>query len=400
MAVNKIVGGTGAPTIREVSGQTVSFTSKVEEPLEEVTVKINPTQNFNGYDKPWAPGGGRNLLENNFPSRSTSNFTITRNSDGTFTLNATLTGSTVIINNFALKTYTFAQNDLKKHLSNGTYFLTTNSNRGAIKIQVCASNSESSSSDIQILFNNTSGTLTIDDTYKYNWLRIIANAGTFENEVIAPVVCLSTETDTSYAPYSNICPITGWTGAEIYVSPTTSAAAGTTYNVAFPAGAGTVYGGTLDVTNGKLTVDRAEIVVTDCVSVGIASTGIPYANKNISVRAKAESSINKNISNEYRYRTNPPTDTGWFRVVIMNIYIFDSRFTNLDTANSILSSEQPHFVFELETPITIQLDPVTIRTLLGQNNIWANTGDVTVKYLKYGNTNADNIKIKLLTDIL
>ena len=53
---------------------------------------------------------------------------------------------------------------------------------------------------------------------------------------------------------SNIRPITGWTNANVVVSPSTSAAAGTTYPVSWQSTAGTVYGGTLDVTTGLLTV--------------------------------------------------------------------------------------------------------------------------------------------------
>jgi len=201
------------------SGAVASFTDGAAAPIKQLTAQVKAAQSFNGYDHPWAPGGGRNLLENNFPSRSTQNYTLARNNDGTFTLNATLTASTVVIFNFSLDNASSPQNDLKKHLLNGTYFLTTNNTRGSISMQVCASNSESSTSDIQILFGNKAGTVTIDDTYKYNWVRIVVGAGTYTNEVIAPVVCLSTETDTSYAPYSNICPITGWTGAEIWDDP-------------------------------------------------------------------------------------------------------------------------------------------------------------------------------------
>jgi hypothetical protein len=142
----------------------------------------------------------------------------------------------------------------------------------------------------------------------------------------------------------------------------------------------TVYGGKLDVLTGKLTVDRAELVVTNCLETGTASTGIPYARINIADRAKMESTGNKSISSEYRYRINAPSNSGWFRVIQTVIYIFDSRFTDRATANSILSSEKPQFVFELEEPIVYDLTPTEVKTLLGANNIFANTGDTEVEY--------------------
>ncbi|MBR2716200.1 MAG: hypothetical protein IKD79_00500 [Oscillospiraceae bacterium] len=48
----------------------------------------------------------------------------------------------------------------------------------------------------------------------------------------------------------NVRPISGWTGANIVVSPTEDAEDGTTYNLDWTDEAGTIYGGTLDVTTG------------------------------------------------------------------------------------------------------------------------------------------------------
>lgn len=38
-------------------------------------------------------------------------------------------------------------------------------------------------------------------------------------------------------------------------------------------------------------------------------------------------------------------------------------------------------VYELTTPTTIQLTPTQIDSLLGRNNVWAGSGDVTVEYI-------------------
>ena len=37
-------------------------------------------------------------------------------------------------------------------------------------------------------------------------------------------------------------------------------------------------------------------------------------------------------------------------------------------------------VYPLNEPFTVQLTPETLSTLLGANNIWADTGDTTVNY--------------------
>ena len=43
-----------------------------------------------------------------------------------------------------------------------------------------------------------------------------------------------------------------------------------------------------------------------------------------------------------------------------------------------------YIVYELATPIEIQLQPCPIDTLEGVNNIWADTGDTTLSYITIG----------------
>ena len=103
---------------------------------------------------------------------------------------------------------------------------------------------------------------------------------------------------------------------------------GDTYNITFPSpDPGTVYGGTLDVTAGVLTVDRANIA---------SYSGETLPGKWISDR------------DVYAAGTIPTTGA--------------------------------QVVYELATPIEITLTPTQIDTLLGTNNIWADCGTVSVDY--------------------
>ena len=55
-------------------------------------------------------------------------------------------------------------------------------------------------------------------------------------------------------------------------------------------------------------------------------------------------------------------------------------------------TEHPfNIVYSLATPVTYTLTPTEIRTLLGINNIWADTGNVTVKYRVDPEVIADNV---------
>ena len=62
------------------------------------------------------------------------------------------------------------------------------------------------------------------------------------------------------------------------------------------------------------------------------------------------------------------------------IYLKDNRYTNVDDLVTSLSGTQLVYALTKDSITTYPLTPTEIKTLLGQNNIWANTGDVSVEY--------------------
>lgn len=150
-----------------------------------------------------------------------------------------------------------------------------------------------------------------------------------------------------------------------------------TYPVTWQDEAGTVYGGTVDVSTGVLTVKYIKYICRSPVNVETASTGVKYAQKTLTTAGMLEDDINA-ISSEYRFRKgSAPSDPGWFRIVAKtSLLLYDNRFVNKATAEAIIEEEQPEFCYELETPVEVQLDPVAVATLLGVNNIYADTGAI------------------------
>ena len=55
--------------------------------------------------------------------------------------------------------------------------------------------------------------------------------------------------------------------------------------------------------------------------------------------------------------------------------------TSESAINTYLVGNPVELVYELATPITYQLAPTQVTTLLGTNNIWADTGDTAVGYV-------------------
>ena len=173
----------------------------------------------------------------------------------------------------------------------------------------------------------------------------------------------------------------------IVVSPqdmtTYTAYTGTTIPITWQTEAGTVYGGTMTLNrDGSVTVveEWIKFVPTSVLIVSTASTGVKYAQITLPYEAPSESSSNRFISSEYKFRvSSAPSDSGWFRLFLLTFLIFDNRFTDKATAESILAEEKPEFCYKLATPLTYTISASALNSLLGVNNVWADAGDVSVK---------------------
>ena len=151
---------------------------------------------------------------------------------------------------------------------------------------------------------------------------------------------------------------------------------------------GTRYGGVLDVLTGEMTVDR-EIVDLGTLTYYIASTGNGLFGTS-SLRGIIKPSawgteVTSAICSIYKADTGSlvyqqRSDGAFGAAGDGTIYIYDSTKATLSPNDfqSALSGVQ--LAYPLATPLTVQLTPNQMSTLLGQNNIWADTGDVAVEY--------------------
>lgn len=178
----------------------------------------------------------------------------------------------------------------------------------------------------------------------------------------------------------NVRPISGRTGLTIYVSPTPNVADATTYAVVWTSEAGTVYGGTLDVVTGVLTIDRAMVDLGTLNWVYSASAvqfraSLDYAKDATSTEvANMKCEIYKTIS--YAGMANNDMCISRFFASVNGINVKDSRYTNAATFKTAMSGIQ--LCYELATPISYQLTGTDIVTSVGDNYIWSDSGDVTI----------------------
>lgn len=185
---------------------------------------------------------------------------------------------------------------------------------------------------------------------------------------------------------SNPRAISGWTGANIVVSPTLDAQDGTTYAISFPDPPETVYGGTLtDNGDGTWTltvtwysipgsrlgdtwiIDTAPSTFRTGFSANTIGTGLQKKNGSLNIMCD-------------RYKTEVGSENGSIHGTSGNtrVYITDTRFTTAEAFIEAIADAQ--FVYELLTPMTYVITADSVRTLLGNNNIFADTGDVSVDY--------------------
>ncbi len=180
---------------------------------------------------------------------------------------------------------------------------------------------------------------------------------------------------------TNKRPISGHTEANVVVSPTTDAEDGNTYTIDL---GGTRYGCTLDVVSGELVVDRVEVDLGSMYWNYSASDLRFYNTALANVKAVPNvSDVMNGLCSHYKtvaYRYINATSEedgiiGMFTSGTTNyLAVKDTRYTSSSDFTNAVSGTK--LVYELATPQTYQLTPTAVKSLLGTNNIWADTGDV------------------------
>lgn len=146
---------------------------------------------------------------------------------------------------------------------------------------------------------------------------------------------------------------------------------------------GTRYGGTLDVTAGELTVTQRYVDLGTLSYAYSSSLGF-YANMTDAIDPIAGGDLTAICSNYKRSNYPQGWENGCFTISNSNIstakrlFINDSRYSDTASFKTAMSGVQ--LVYELATPQVVQLTAAQVTTLLGQNNIWADCGDVAVIY--------------------
>lgn len=495
--------------INSATGAIASFTDGADDlPVRDLTVQIEPVQDLNGYANPWPAGSGKNKLPSIAEITATQNgITFVCDGEGSCSFSGTATAQAWF--SYTIPAVTLSEN-VYVHLFNSNGY---DDNRPIIDFYY---------DDVRVDFV---GFTVADRIYNgtsamagesINKLQLRVPAG-FSGTCAFKLYISETADIENFSPYSNICPITGWTGAKVtrtgknlldfadvtdylnwsdqvapsgdmssngsnrifslpklnagrqytisfgisieqfptylyfgyhkngsgtrltYVTTGTVGVShytftaledvtyclrmgstgtktnfdtqiaklsyiqlelgstatayepyqGNTYDITFPSEAGTVYGGSLDVTTGVLTVDRAMVdmgtltFAKSSVASSVSGNVFQIPLSTIGIATRERYAPNTMLSSVFA--TAP--DDRWYIVYMLdnevfsnptNVYFSASRYDTAEDFRAAMNGVQ--LCYKLATPQTYQLTPQEVKTLLGQNNIFSDTGDSTVTY--------------------
>jgi len=329
-------------------------------PMPTLKVSVDAKQDLHGYDKPWVGGAGKNKLPLTATTQTINGVTFTPNSDGTITVNGTATG----------------------HVVYNLYYADVSCPYNGYILSGCPLGGSGTTYDLRVsdvtttssTETGTGTTINLTDTGQWSAQIIVRNGVTVNNLVFKPMIRLATETDPTFEPYSNICPISGWDEANVSdVDDVDNPTVTQTTTISLPQ---TVYGAEVDVVNGGMTVDRMMRLVSDCDWYG--RNGLFYTDSVISSIKHGDGRYDHILSDTYKtqnIRTSSSLDDGGISVDESGyIQLKDTRYSSATDFKTAMSGVQ--LVYELATPTTFETQPTPIKSLNGQNNLSVDCGDV------------------------
>ena len=167
---------------------------------------------------------------------------------------------------------------------------------------------------------------------------------------------------------TNVRPISGRTGCNISHSGADTSDP-TVIPISWQSEAGTVYGGTLDVTTGVLTVDRA-FDSRKWSEYTTVSTGTNTTQKRFYPASEMQGVRETIICNLASYIPNYSADQTLVSMTTAGVAVY-VRLPNGTDENTVVE-----VCYKLAQPTTVTLTATKVLTLLGQNNVWSDTGAV------------------------
>lgn len=383
--------GASVPVSKTATGNPIHIEDAAAAPIVSGEVVFEPIQDLHGYDKPWAGGNGKNKLPLNLAYMKSINTT------GTWSDNVyTISGLTFTVN---LGSDGNGQSITVKGVPSATVMFVLALFDGATAIYILNGCPSGGSSETYSLTPNGSnsdygeGILIPSDSNWNKYVSIYIHSGVTipaSGYTFYPMLRLATESDATFEPYSNICPIEGYTDCELEVTDDdTSPTVTQTYTIDLD---GTRYGGTVDLVSGVMKVDKVNVDLGDLTwnLTGVRFyTAFTPSNPLYPYAPYGDSDyVADAICSQYfiTSRNDIINYDGAFSIHhsgtsnnTVYLSVTDSRFTDVQSFTTAMSGVQA--CFKIGNPFTVQLTPEQIRTLEGTNNISTNMMNMLLEYI-------------------
>lgn len=326
------------------SGAYVEYNNALALNAVAVSADITATQDLHGYDKPWVGGAGKNKFAPlNYTTITSDSITYPElQSGGSLSDNITLPAGDYVLS-LTLKS--------KPSTDRSLYLYPTGSS--ADLGYIAHLNQLTVNQRYTKSFNLASET----SIYARLWG---SGGGSFECQLQIE----SGTTATSYEPYENICPITGFSSVTITDVDSESHTATVTVSLGQ-----TVYGGTLDLTSGELTVSNKYVDLSS-LSNWTYDTVNKRWSKYIDDLYDYTSRSANIICEKYATDTTATAgDEGKVFTINKYILVVTTDSTNAPTGGC---------VYPLATPTTTTLTAAEVALVAGYNKIESDTGNIEV----------------------
>ena len=376
-------GGAGIPVITATAtGNPLTFETDMVKPLKSLVVPFSPIQDLHGMPNPYPAGASANLIP-----------------DGTNTANGYEAGKFYRTDNTAYASTAYYTSEYFEVDQTKTYTYSTSTLSGKTPAILFYDENKTFISGINFVTGYTQ-TFTPPSGAKY------ARAPQTTDEYKAthdPYVYYQFQvgsTATAYRRYSNVCPISGWMGCNIYHEDEYDAAAAPVIALIWQSTVGIVYGATLTVNE-----DGSADLVNKWVGyefTGLSSEGWEaagktgaeitrfrrngnpdsgWSNPNAAGPAGAISNYLTNQSTNYLY--NGHAGFGFYHG---QLFVGIQNITTLSDFKLYLADNPLTVVYPIaqRSQTTHHLTASQLVTLLGTNTIWTDTnGTNTATYLKH-----------------
>ena len=220
------------------------------------------------------------------------------------------------------------------------------------------------------------------------------NPATFVTDVARPLKSCTvpisyTQSGSGDPTPTNVRQISGRTGLSVYVSPTSSG--GTEYPVSWQTDAGTVYGGTIDLVSGILTITHRYLDVNSTNLPSLRKYGVEsgawLAQFRLDENSQPLGVAASCISNRFTQKISKGPGRVNLASNNINLYFFlpedEVAGGTIEGAWLWFEEHPTQLIYTLVTPQTVQINPKNIRAILGENNVWSDpSGTIELTYLK------------------